>query len=162
MLVFIDMDGVVADFDKHIVDVYGKTMEQMTNKEKDRFWDSECVAYRFFANAPVIDEGCSLVINLRSSGFDVSFLTSTGGQLQHIDIAKQKLDFLHRIGFVDVPVAFATGTKSKAMFASPDRVLVDDRQKVVDAFRENGGIAHLFQRDNWRLTFDAIRDGGNP
>jgi hypothetical protein len=156
MLVFIDMDGVVADFDKHVVEVYGKPMESMTNKEKDRFWDAECVAFRFFANSPLIQEGASLVKSLCEASFPVSFLTSTGGQLQHIEIAKQKLDFLQRHGFGDLPVAFATGTASKATFASPSNVLVDDREKVVDAFRSNGGVAHLFQRDRWQSVFDAI------
>ena len=156
MLVFVDMDGVVSDFDGHFMDVYGKPMDSMTNKEKGRFWDAECVALRFFANSPAIEEGCNLVTNLGASGFSVVFLTSTGGQLQHIDIAKQKLDFLNRAGFWMYPVVFATGTESKAKFASPDSVLVDDRQKVVDAFRGNGGTAHLFKRELWQDIFEEI------
>ncbi len=158
-LIFIDMDGVVADFDKHVLDVYGKTMDEMSNKEKDRFWDAECVAFRFFANSPVITEGCNLVSDLVAAGFNVSFLTSTGGQLQHIEIAKQKLDFLNRIGFGMFPVAFATGTKSKAMFAAPGKILVDDRKKVVEAFRENGGSSILFEREKWQVIFEAIAAG---
>lgn len=156
MLVLVDMDGVVSDFDRHIVDVYGKPMSEMTNKEKDKFWDAECVSHRFFANSPVIPEGLEFVKRVESAGIEMTFLTSTGGELQHIDIAKQKLDFLQRNGMGHLPVAFATGTKCKSSFAKPGCVLVDDREKVVTAFRERGGVAHLFTRDIWLSIFDSI------
>jgi len=156
MLVLVDMDGVVSDFDGHVKAVYGKPMSEMTNREKDKFWDAECVSHRFFANSPAIPEGLEFVKRVESAGIEMTFLTSTGGELQHIDIAKQKLDFLQRNGMGHLPVAFATGTKCKASFARPGCVLVDDRDKVVDAFRERGGIAHLFTRGNWLSIFDSI------
>lgn len=161
-MIFIDMDGVVSDFDKHVIDLYGKPMEQMTNKEKDRFWDSECVAFRFFANSPLIEEGELLVRNLKGYGVPISFLTSTGGELQHIDIAKQKLDFLQKHGMGDLPVAFATGTKSKSDFASANSVLIDDRQKVVSAFRDRGGVAYLFERERWQHILNDILSPTTP
>lgn len=156
MIVFVDMDGVVADFDRHVESVYGKSMDDMTDTEKSRFWDAECVSYRFFANAPPIQEGISLVKSIEALGFDMAFFTSTGGQLQHVDIAKQKLDFLQRYYIGHLPVVFATGTKSKASFANDRAVLVDDREKVVNAFRANGGTAFLFTRDNWKEVVDSI------
>ncbi len=156
MLVLVDMDGVVSDFDRHIETVYGKPMSEMTNKEKDKFWDAECVSNRFFANSPPIPEGLEFVKRLNDAGIEMTFLTSTGGQLQHIEIAKQKLDFLQRYNMGRLPVAFATGTECKASFAKPGTVLVDDREKVVNAFRGRGGVAHLFTRDNWESIFDLI------
>lgn len=156
MLVFFDMDGVLSDFEGHVFKTYGKSMSEMTNKQKDKFWDAECVSNRFFANSQPIPEGFELLKQLEDAGLEVIILTSTGGQLQHIDIAKQKLDFLQQHGLGYLPVAFATGTKSKASFANAATVLVDDREKVVDAFREGGGIAHLFTKDNWRTIFDSI------
>ncbi len=147
MLVFIDMDGVVSDFDLHILRTYGHPMDTMSREMKDRFWDAGCVARRYFANSPPILEGITLVKRLESMGVPLSFLTSTGGELQHIDIAKQKLDFLHRHDLGHLPVAFATGTKSKASFASSKTILIDDREKVVTAFEEAGGRAILFSPD---------------
>lgn len=155
-MVFIDMDGVVSDFDKHIEGVYGKSMDVMTNKEKDYFWDAECVAHRFFANSPPIQEGIDLVKTLERAGISLCILTSTGGQLQHVDIAKQKLDFLQRYELGHLPVTFATGTKSKASFSNPGTILVDDREKVVAAFRENGGHSYLFKREYWKDIFNSI------
>lgn len=100
-----------------------------------------------------------MVKAIQSRGIDVAFLTSTGGGLQHIDIAKQKLDFLQRHGMGYLPVSFATGTKSKALFARPGIVLIDDRKKVVDAFRSSGGVAYLFSRSNWKSIASQISEG---
>lgn len=155
-LVFIDMDGVVSDFDKHILTEYGKPMAEMTNKEQNRFWDSECVSKRFFANAPPIYEGLQLMTKLQEAGIEMSFLTSTGGQLQHIDIAKQKLDFLQKHGLGHLPVTFATGTDCKASFAKPGTILIDDRDKVIQAFRARGGVALLFTRDSWLSIYMSL------
>lgn len=149
MLIFVDMDGVVSDFDGHVLELYGKPMEQMTPEEQKQFWDEDCVSKRFFANAPLIIEGLHLVRTLQSARYDLSFLTSTGGGAQHIEIAKQKLDFLQRHHLGHIPVAFATGTKSKASFAHSGAILIDDRQKVVDAFEQAGGTGILFSRDIW-------------
>ncbi len=156
MLVLIDMDGVVSDFDRQFMTVYGKTAEEMTNKEIDSFWDSGCVAHRLYANSPAIPEGLEFVKKVEDAGFDMTFLTSTGGRLQHIDIAKQKLDFLQRHGLGHLPIAFATGTKCKASFAKAGCVLVDDRKKVVSAFRERGGTAYQFTRHNWMSIFEYL------
>jgi len=160
-LILIDMDGVVSDFDWHMLTEYGKLLSEMTNKEQNRFWDSECVSRRFFANSPAIIEGIQLVNKIEEAGIEMAFLTSTGGQLQHIDIAKQKLDFLQKNGLGHLPVIFATGTKCKASFAKPGTILVDDRDKVVDAFRIRSGIALLFTRDNWLSVFEAINKQPN-
>jgi hypothetical protein len=156
MLIFIDMDGVVADFDAHMLECFGLTMEEMTEQEKEQFWNVECVSKQFFANAPLIPEGLHLVRTLRSARFELSFLTSTGGGKHHLEIAKQKLEFLERNHFDDMPVAFATGTKSKASYANAGTLLVDDRQKVVDAFKSAGGNALLFTRENWGDIVSAV------
>lgn len=155
-LVFVDMDGVVSDFDGHMLDVYGRPMSDFTSQQKTQFWDAGCIAKRFFANSKPIQEGIELVRRLCDAGITISFLTSTGGQLQHVEIAKQKLDFLQRHGLGHLPVAFATGTKCKASFANPQTTLIDDREKVVNAFSERGGTTYLFERSNWARIAESI------
>lgn len=155
MLVFIDMDGVVSDFDEHIVNCYGKPMDQMSGSEKDQFWKIDCAAKQFFANSPPISEGVAMVKRFRELGIPLCFLTSTGGGEQHTEIARQKLHFLREHGMGRLPVAFATGTASKAAFANKNTVLIDDRQKVVTAFAESGGKAFLFNR--WNSNAIAIQ-----
>ncbi len=156
-MLYVDMDGLVADFDGGILKRYGKAMDGLTGAEMDYFWNTGCVADRFFASLQPIQGGIKFVSGLIANGIEFSFLTSTGGGVQHIEIAKQKLDWLHSMGYVNYPVAFCTGTKSKASFASPGCMLFDDRQKVVDAFIEAGGEAFLFVPDEWEEALEAAK-----
>lgn len=141
-MIYIDMDGVVADFDAAIVAIFG---EQYSNKIADKFWKETCVKAEVFRKMPRIDEGIAMVEAIRAQS-PICFMTSTGGLPHHIDIAKQKLDWLHANDLGGHPVAFCMDTKGKGAYAYPGAVLIDDRQKVCDAWSERGGTAILFDR----------------
>jgi len=94
-----------------------------------------------------IPEGIDMVRKI-SKNLNICFMTSTGGMPHHIDIAKQKLDWLHTNGLGQHPVAFCMNTRGKGLFALPGEPLIDDRQKVCDAWTSVGGEAFLFTRDN--------------
>lgn len=144
MQIYVDMDGVVADFDQSIVDIFG---EEYSNKIADKFWKQTCVDAEVFRRMPPIPEGLLMVEAIRQRN-DICFMTSTGGMPHHIDIAKQKLDWLHTHGLGQHPVAFCMNTHGKGLYAQPGAVLIDDRQKVCDAWLNGGGIALLFTRDS--------------
>ncbi len=156
-MIYVDMDGVVSDFDAGIADLYMKPMEKMSKLEQQEFWNHTCIETNFFAHLPPIVEGLDLVRFLIESRIDFAFLTSTGGGPRHFDIAKQKMEFLARNFISEVAIAFCTGTKSKASFAAPSALLIDDRLKVVDAFRAAGGCAFLFSRDMWLESLAEVK-----
>jgi len=85
---------------------------------------------------------------------DICFMTSTGGLPHHIVIAKQKLDWLHAHGLGGHPVAFCMNTRGKGQYAYPGAILIDDRQKVCDAWVDGGGYAHIFTRE-WAMDIAA-------
>ncbi|XZE18805.1 hypothetical protein SH449x_004110 [Pirellulaceae bacterium SH449] len=155
-MIHIDMDGLVADFENGIRRLYGKDFESLSRSEQDTFWNSDCPAHRFFANLEPIPERIALVNGLIKAGVRFTFMTSTGGGKMHLNIAKQKLDFLSSLGLAEYPVAFCLNTASKAWFASKDAILIDDRQKVVDAWEKAGGMAYLFTRDNWESLLNML------
>jgi len=143
-MIYIDMDGVVADFDQSIIDIFG---EEYSNKIADKFWKQTCVEAEVFRRMPPIAEGIEMVEAIRAY-HDICFMTSTGGMPHHIDIAKQKLDWLHAHDLGQHPVAFCMNTQGKGRYAQPGAPLIDDRKKVCDAWIQGGGVAYLFTRES--------------
>lgn len=142
-MIYVDMDGVVADFDKAIINVFG---EEYSDKVADKFWKTTCVKAEVFRKMPEIPVGLRMVSQLATIS-QVCFMTSTGGMPHHIDIAKQKLDWLHAHGLGGFPVAFCMNTKGKGLFAQHGAILIDDREKVCAAWEKNGGHPILFSRE---------------
>ena len=136
------MDGVVSDFDQAIINVFG---EAYSNKVADKFWKKTCIEAEVFRKMPPIEEGIAMAHAI-SARNDICFMTSTGGMPHHIDIAKQKLDWLHAHGLGGHPVAFCMNTKGKGLFASQGLHLIDDRMKVCVEWEGQGGTAHLFRK----------------
>lgn len=142
--IYIDMDGVVSDFDQAIENIFG---EGYSNKIADTFWKKTCVEAEAFRNMPPIGWGLLMVKKIEDLKIPFTFMASTGGMPHHIDIAKQKLDWLHNNNLGSHPVAFCMNTTGKGRFASPGTLLIDDRQKVVDEWIAHGGEAMLFKPD---------------
>ncbi len=142
-MIYIDMDGVIADFDQSIINIFG---EEYSDRIADKFWKQTCVEAEVFRKMPPIEEGLRMVDAIRAKN-NICFMTSTGGMPHHIDIAKQKLDWLHKHDLGEHPVAFCMNTRGKGLYAKPGAHLIDDREKVCDAWVENDGIAHLFTRE---------------
>lgn len=144
-MIYIDMDGVVADFDSAIVKLFG---EEGLGRNADKFWKQTCVEAEVFRHMNVISEGVIMVLALIEQGRKICFMTSTGGMPHHVDIAKQKLDWLHANGLGRFPVAFCMNTDGKGLFGHDGAILIDDRQKVVDAWNSNGGRGILFTKES--------------
>lgn len=158
-MIYVDMDGVLADFDDGIMRMYGKPMESMSQEEMEDFWGSACIKRSFFLSLSGILGGIRLMDHLRLYEHPYCILTSTGGGSRHMEIARDKLQWLMRYESLrSAPVAFCTGTKSKAEFASPGSLLIDDRPKVVDAFIAGGGSAFLFEPERFQDAVSKCRD----
>jgi len=151
-MIYIDMDGVVSDFEQSIINIFG---EKYSNKIASEFWKTKCVEAEAFRLMPPIPEGIEMVQQIAAEN-DICFMTSTGGMPHHIDIAKQKLDWLHNHGLGGHPVAFCMNTRGKGQFAQPHAILIDDRQKVCDAWEEGGGNALLFTRESALYTAEIV------
>ena len=151
-MIYIDMDGVVADFDQAIIDIFG---EEYSNKIADKFWKQTCVEAEVFRRMPPIHEGLQMVEIIRMQR-DICFMTSTGGLPHHIDIAKQKLDWLHDHDLGGHPVAFCMNTHGKGLYAKPGAILIDDREKVCAAWVGGGGLARLFTRDAAPVIAESV------
>lgn len=144
VMTYVDMDGVLADFDQSIMNIFG---ENYNNEIAKVFWKETCVREQVFLRMPPIEEGIQMLERLIYHDMKPCIMTSTGGAPHHIDIAIQKIEWLRNLGFNDLPMAFCMSTDGKGWFARAGTILIDDRQKVCDAWNKNGGKAYLFTRD---------------
>lgn len=154
MRLYVDQVGVLADWDKGVAEHYG---QKHCDEIADDFWNKACVSDMIFARLPVIEEGLRMLQDLRDAGLKPCILTSTGGGRHHYQIARQKLIWLEDNGVRGLPVTFAMSTSGKADFAAPGDILIDDRQKVVDAWAAAGGHGILFTRDSADLITSLVK-----
>ncbi len=152
--VWFDMDGVLFDFDKHFVDLIGKKADSGNNIK-----DYDLVAKDFFSTMPLLPEGHKLYKKLKDAGFTINILSSTGGAKhgQHEEVKKQKLKALKRAGIEAKEKAFVQQAADKANFRySKNGILIDDKKKTIDKFKNKGGTAFLFKPQHAKDIYEKI------
>ena len=112
--VFVDMDGVLADF--------------ITGIESADFLDKPLVTEQDYDNNKVSFINKRLFRNL----------PPMEGMLDLIDFIKQ-----HNLPWEILSAAGTANGKKKAIFAKPNRVLIDDRLDNIEAWEKAGGIGIL-------------------
>lgn len=142
--IFVDMDGVLTNFEKMYTQVCGMSPKDgRDSKTKGIFrenWNKfidegsfKCLEY-----FPGAEE---LISTLDSFNVQKVILTSSGGMERHNDVMKQKLFWLSSRG-IKWPAIVVPGRRYKAGFATgSDALLIDDTLDVIESFRARGGMA---------------------
>lgn len=139
--IYLDMDGVICDFDKRYSSIYGLNCRDDPNKDH---W------YEFVNNKGFfLLEPCKGFVDLidKLYTFDVNLIimSCAGDKSDHNQVRKQKIDWLmeYNLGHLD---AHFTRTKlQKADFARASSLLIDDSKKCIEPFKEKGGFGILHQ-----------------
>ena len=140
--IYLDMDGVIADFDHAYIKRFGITpAEADKGKEFYKHFD-EFIAERDFANLPLMQDAQILLNFLDSTGIPVEILSSTSSEKRHGAIAPQKTEWLREHG-IHYPINLVPGKRFKRTYAKPDYVLIDDTESNIDQWRQDGGIGIL-------------------
>jgi hypothetical protein len=133
---YCDMDGVLVDFDKGYYDLTGKDIRGTYNTSPE-FWH------------PIDDKGVDFWVNLewKPDGkqlwdyikqYNPELLSSPSRQ---VDSRIGKAKWVER-ELPGVHLILRSADK-KQEFASPDSILIDDRESNVEQWRNAGGIAIL-------------------
>jgi beta-phosphoglucomutase-like phosphatase (HAD superfamily) len=139
--IYLDMDGVVADFEKRYTEMFGKSpSEARQTKEFNPHWTKfiETEQFKTLDWWPGAQEFLKFIDDLHKQGIEVEMLTSSGGQKHHEKVAMQKVHWLCSKGipyFANV----VSGRKLKRNYATPETILVDDTEDVIKAFNDAGG-----------------------
>lgn len=146
---YLDLDGVVANFEHRWMEMFNESPG--ASRDRKNFspnWDT-FIANRKFASLDLFPGAETLLEYVRSIDrtVNVEILSSSGGKKFHNEVSEQKHEWLNNLG-VNYTRNFVPGRILKRNYATPDSILVDDTEDVIDAFRSAGGIAILHRDAN--------------
>ena len=145
MKVFLDLDGVLADFDAGVVALTGKHPRELTTRA---MWRRIARAPAFFAALAFAGDGKRLWEFCRPLGPTILTGLPHGGWA-----APQKRSWVAQMLGPDVPVITCM-SRDKARYAAPGHVLVDDRETARDRWEARGGV--FIQHKDAATTIAAL------
>lgn len=140
--IYLDMDGVIANFEKRYLELYGVTPQKTrSNKEFGGFFDS-FIEGNNFVTLELMPDAMDLVRALRNALPPTQILSSTASTKRHEAISKQKIQWLETHG-IDFQRNLVPGKELKKRYARTDTLIIDDTESVIDDWRAAGGVAIL-------------------
>lgn len=149
--IYIDLDGVVADFVLHYEIFYKAPISDrdLLDENKKTFSKNQ-----FFLNLPVIEEGIKLVKHLDTLNADIKILTAVGDNDISENTAYKAMWVIKNIG--GHKFHWVKKSNEKAVFAHENAFLVDDREKSLDPFLDAGGNGFLFENGCYDEVIEKI------
>lgn len=154
--VFVDMDGVLTDFNSNYKKINGMTAQEVRNsrdrKEFSAYWE-KYITSNGFADQDWFQGAQELVEFLNKQNVQKCILSSSGGMKFHNIVQAQKHIWLMDHG-INWPVVIVPGRRFKAGFASSSTALIDDTADVIQSFTSAGGLGILHEPDRkWNSTY---------
>jgi len=131
MKLFLDLDGVLADFDQGVLALTGRLPDEQTTRE---MWREVARAPDFFAELAFTRDGRRLWEFCRPLAPTILTGLPRGGWAD-----PQKRRWVARMLGPGVPVITCMA-REKARYAAPGHVLVDDRETAREPWEKAGGI----------------------
>ena len=153
--IFLDMDGVVADLLAAISRRLDKPVNSISSDEiYDFLRETAKAKIPIFLEIPKMKDADKLYNYVKK--YNHQFLTSAGSYATSY-IAKQKIEWVRK-HFGNVKVDVVSTSKEKAAWAKPYHILIDDRDKSINAWVAAGGIGILHK--NARSTISQLTKMG--
>jgi len=137
--IYLDLDGVIADFSKRYKELYRIAPEEADKTKQFGQFFGQFIKSHQFATLDMMPDARALLNHLDTVGVPVEILSSTARQDSHDDISQQKHLWLEK-NKISYPANFVPGKSLKYKFATPESIIIDDTQSVIDDWRKAGGI----------------------
>lgn len=152
--IYLDLDGVVADFVKRYKEMYHMEPKEAEKKKQfDKFFD-EFIATSQFAKLDLMPGAMDGITFLRKLNIPTQILSSTANQERYEDISNQKLIWLQTYG-ITFNAIFVPGKRLKQQYAAPDKIIIDDTLSVIEQWNAAGGIG--IHHKNWKDTLAILK-----
>lgn len=144
--VYLDLDGVMADFDAHFPSTFGLDHRSMAD---DAMWQTINAHPSYFRDMPP----CAGAVEFFRDIERLSPIVLTAcPKSAYVHVARQKREWVREHLSRDLVVLPVMGGRHKPLFMhAPGDILIDDWQKNIDAWEDAGGIGILHK------SFDATR-----
>lgn len=164
-IVYLDMDGVLADLDGGMLDMFGHNTRDLDPATLFSRYLPDYVENQGFANENVLINAKMLVLalhNYKKLGLiNLAICTSTGMFYRPIsEVRDQKGKFIekHFKELIDVPFCTTTSGREKCFLAHPKAFLIDDHYKNVDKFIEAGGGSFTYDAQSNTCVLDTMHE----
>ena len=143
--IFVDMDGVVADFLTGCSDMMGKplTSDDAGHSEYDKRKE-ELTNKRLFGLLPPMVDYADLIGYIKHTGLPWEILTAAGKVNREL-VVYDKNKWVRKYIDPTVVVTCTYSGSQKGAFAEKGSVLIDDRPKNIKAWEDAGGIGILHE-----------------
>jgi len=134
--IFLDMDGVIADFDSSYRNIFGVNCR---DDPKRKNWNTFILKHNGFENLEMMSDGEELIEHLRSLKVPITILSCAGKLETYAEVSHQKTAWLKKKGLDDLPRIFTHTKSGKADHATPTSILIDDSIQCIEPFIKAGG-----------------------
>ena len=137
MKVYVDLDGVVADFERAFNDTYPAKLSSLSHDELAEY-KKNFAKEGVFGSLPVFQGSKRFIESLVKMGHEVEILTAVS-EYDSAENAKQKAKWV-KTHLGDIKFNWVKKSHEKAKFAGPGVLLIDDRDKSIVPFKRAGGL----------------------
>ena len=139
--IYIDMDGVLVNFDKWKLEDAKKHPEILSNDTA--LWRDAAKVERFYLNLEPMPDASKLIEYLKSLNIPLAILTGIPRR-DTMPYAEQEKKEWMDTHFPGIEFNIGPYSKNKKNFSGPNLVLIDDRADNITDWNNAGGIGILY------------------
>lgn len=140
--IYVDMDGVIADFEKRFKEMTGKLPSDYKTEKGFGTNFQKLIDEGHFATLDKMPDFDTLVNFLETVPVEKCILSSTARPETNFTVATQKMQWLAKVG-INWAKVFVPGKQLKQGYATPNSILIDDTPIVIEQWNAAGGIGIL-------------------
>jgi hypothetical protein len=140
--IYIDMDGVIADFSKRYKEKFHVTPEETRNNKEFNSYFDKFISDGEFSTLDLMPDATELLNFVSELDTPKEILSSTARPQNHGMIAPQKQMWLNKHN-IHYKANFVPGKSLKYKYATSNSIIIDDTQSVIDDWNKAGGIGIL-------------------
>jgi hypothetical protein len=157
---YLDMDGVIADWNAGVRDILGYIKEDPNAHYPDKEWNRIKDNERMYRDLPIMAQAGALISLAKAFesqlGWNVLFLSAVPkGNDVHWAFWDKCL--WAQKNFPGIPVHFGPFAKDKQVHCKPGDILVDDRRSNCEEWRAAGGIAVEVRTGKYEDAINEIK-----